>query len=503
MMDHMNPILPLMVAIPLLMTVVTLLLSKINKRIADYTAVFTTIATATLAFCLFGSDKQIYWVGGWFPPVGITLVFDGLTGLMLLVVNVIALFTMIYSISYMEKYTAKPRFYALFLLMLAGMNGVVVTGDLFNLFVFLEIASIASYGLVGFGVEHEELEASFKYLVLGTIGSTMILLGITLVYAQTGTLNMADAARMMQSLPVARTLAFASGAFMMGFALKAGLVPFHAWLPDAHPSAPAPVSAMLSGVFIKAIGVYAMIRVFFDVFSPTPIILNILMVLGAISAIIGGFLALGQWDMKRMFAYSSISQIGYIILAFGLGTNLGFVAGLFHLFNHSIFKSLLFLSSGSIEQATGTKNLRKLGGLSGKMPVTSTTMMAGAFSISGIPPFNGFFSKLLIILACVQAQNWVLAVITAGMSVVTLIYFLKAIRFSLFGDLPRQFDKIKEVPFPMAFSVIALAVLCLGVGIIYLVSPVFGDVLFQPAADVLMDGLRNNAAGFISTVLGG
>jgi len=485
------------------MTVITLILSKASARLADITAFITTLATAVLSFGLIGQSSNVYWMGNWFPPFGITLVYDGLTGLMLLIINVIAFLTIIYSLSYMEKYTAKPKFYALFLLMLAGMNGVVLTGDLFNLFVFLEIASIASYALVGFGVEHKELEASFKYLILGSVASTMILLGIALTYSMTGSLNMADIASTLSAMPAKTTMAFAAGVFIMGFALKAGLVPFHAWLPDAHPSAPAPISAMLSGVLIKALGVYAMVRVMFNVLGAAPAFQEIMMVLGAISMVIGGLLAVGQWDMKRMFAYSSISQIGYIFVALGLGTDLGILAGLFHLMNHSVFKSLLFLSTGSIEHATGTKNLRKLGGLSQKMPVTSTTTAIGALSISGVPPFNGFFSKLLIIIACIAAGRWFLGILAAGVSVVTLIYFLKAMRFSLFGELPTALAKIKEIPFPMAFSVITLAVICLGTGIAYLIAgSTFTGIFLRPATDALMDGLKNGSSNYIATVLG-
>ncbi len=486
------------------MAVLTLMLSKASARIADITAFLTTLVTAGIAFTLVGAPVSTYWMGGWFPPFGISLVFDGLTSIMLLIVNLVAFLAIIYSLSYMEKYTAKPKFYSLFLLMVAGMNGVVLSGDLFNLFVFLEIASIASYALVGFGVEHQELEASFKYLILGTFASTMVLLGIGITYSMTGSLNMADVANTLKGMPSTTSMAFAAGAFIMGFSLKSGLVPFHAWLPDAHPSAPAPISAMLSGVLIKALGVYAMARVMFNVLGAAPIYMDIMLALGALSMVVGGLLAVGQWDMKRMFAYSSISQVGYIVLALGLGTHLGMIAAIFHLLNHSIFKSLLFLSTGSIEHATGTKNLRKLGGLGQKMPVTATTTTIGALSISGVPPFNGFFSKLLIILACAQAGQWFLAALATAVSVVTLVYFLKAMRFSLFGELPKALKNIKEVPFPMAFSVITLAVICLGVGIAYLVAgPAFTEIFLQPAADALMDGIRNGSSSYINAVLGG
>ena len=186
---------------------------------------------------------------------------------MLLVVNLVAFLVAFYSISYMEKFTDKPRFYCLFLLMVAGMNGVILSGDMFNIYVFLEIAAISSYALVAFGTEKDELEAAFKYQVLGTVASCMILLGIAILYSLTGTLNMADIANVLAKNPSPNILIMVTGLFIMGFGLKAALVPFHAWLPDAHPSAPAPVSAMLSGVLIKALGIYAMIRILFNIIS--------------------------------------------------------------------------------------------------------------------------------------------------------------------------------------------------------------------------------------------
>lgn len=208
---------------------------------------------------------MVYAVGDWKPPIGISLVVDGLTMLTVLVVNIVALAAIIFSISYMQKYTGKVKYYTLFMLMLAGMNGVVITGDLFNMFVFLEIAAISSAALVAFGTEHEELEASFRYLVLGSVASMMILFGIAILYGYTSTLNLADMSRTLAQTGNRTVIAFVSGLFLMGFGLKSAIVPFHAWLPDAHPSAPAPISAMLSGVLIKSLGIYALIRITFNV----------------------------------------------------------------------------------------------------------------------------------------------------------------------------------------------------------------------------------------------
>lgn len=465
-------LLPLFVVIPL---AAAFLNSLIGKKVKGFSDVISSLATFSLAcisvysVLLFKETGVIvYKVGGWAPPIGIAMVMDGLTVFMVVTVNIIAFFISVYAINYMEKYTDKWIFYCLFLLMVAGLNGVIISGDLFNLYVFLEIAAISSYALVAFGTEHEELEAAFKYAVMGTLASSFILLGIAFLYSVTSTLNMAD-----MSLEIAKggsphIIMLVSVFFLMGFGLKSALVPFHAWLPDAHPSAPAPISAMLSGVLIKSLGVYALIRIFFSIFGVTPQILNVLMFMGALSMIVGVCLALGQWDLKRLLAYHSISQIGYVVLGIGLGTPLGIIGGLFHLFNHSVFKSLLFLNSGAIEYATGTRDLQKMGGLKEKMPVTSATSMIASMSIAGVPPFNGFWSKLIIIAACVQANHFGYAVWAVIASILTLASFMKVQRYGFFGELKDKLRDVKECPFFMKFSMIALAVICLAGGLLLL-----------------------------------
>lgn len=490
-------LLPLFVAIPLGSAFIVSLLGKKLKGFPD---TFSNLATFSLfsisllsLFLVKNTGTVVYKVGGWIPPVGICMVLDSLTSFMLVTINLIAFLVTIYSISYMERYTAKWKFYTLFLLMLAGMNGVIVTGDMFNLFVFLEIGAISSYALVAFGVEHEELEASFKYTVMGTVASCFILLGIALLYSYTSSLNMADISRTLAQRGGGQIVFFVSVLFIMGFGLKAALVPFHAWLPDAHPSAPAPISAMLSGVLIKALGVYALVRIFFNVLGMTAISSSILMVLGTISMVLGGLLALGQEDIKRLFAYSSISQIGFVVLGIGMGTPLGILAGLFHLFNHATFKSLLFLNSGSIEYATGTRDLRKMGGLTSKMPVTGYSSLVGSMSISGIPPLSGFWSKLLIILAAIQAKHFVFAAIAVLVSILTLAYYLKVQRLAFFGQLKNSLKGIKEVPLTMKLSMITLSIICIFGGL--LLIPGLQKNFLDLATQVLVNG--NNYAQVI------
>ncbi len=443
---------PLFVALPLAGAFLTVLLKKI-KGIPDTFGVMVTIGTFVMSIFavlqLEIGQKVICNVGNWggFQEVlgkivGIQLVVDGLTAFMLVVVNFIAFLVAVYSVNYMTRYTEKWQFYSLFLLMLAGMNGVLITGDMFNLFVFVEIASIASYALVAFGTGKRELEASFKYAIMGGIASLLILLGVIFLYSNTGTLNMADMTRILAGGDHPALLYFVFALFLTGFGLKAALVPFHAWLPDAHPSAPAPISAMLSGVLIKALGVYVIVRIFYTVFGFTHEISLVLMTMGAISMGVGALVALRQWDLKRLLAYSSISQVGFIMLGFGIGTPLAILGALFHLFNHSMFKSLLFLDSGAIEYEAHTRDLKEMGGLAKKMPVTNGTTIIGAMSLAGIPPFAGFWSKLIIIVAAVQANHMKLAAWAVLMSIVTIAYVLKAIRFAFLGELKKQFANI-------------------------------------------------------------
>jgi multicomponent Na+:H+ antiporter subunit D len=387
---NVQTLIPMFVAVPLGMSLLVQLAARRHQVLAEVLAILAMLML-TLMSCYSIGSSGIYHLGGWPTPVGIDMRLDPLAILLLLVVNIVGLAVSLYSVDYMRRFTARSHFYSLFLLMVTGMNGVILAGDLFNLYVFLEVAAIASYSLVAFGCAHEELEASFKYIVLGSLSSVLILTGVALVYGVTGTLNLAHIAARIAETGMDAPLLLAFGLFICGFSFKSALVPFHAWLPDAHPSAPAPVSAMLSGVLIKAIGIYVLARLAFNVFGVTDNELSLLRWLGLLSMVVGGLLAVGQDDIKRLFAYSSISQVGFIVLGLGIGTPLGIVGALFHLVNHAMFKSLLFLNAGTVEYATGTRDLNKLGGLNRMLPVTGATSLVASLSIAGVPPFSGFW----------------------------------------------------------------------------------------------------------------
>jgi len=492
--------LPYFVAIPLVAAFLLPIFGKKGKNAGTVVANAATIALFVLAIvCVAAGSDGVYAVGKWTIPFGINLVLDGLSSLMLLVVSLVSAAAMFFSIRYMEQYTAKTKYLSLFMLMVAGMNGVILSGDIFNLFVFLEIASIASYALVGFGTEHEELEASFKYMVLGSIGSMFVLFGVGLVYGNTGSLNMAYISEAIARSGPNVGLSFALALFIAGFGLKAALVPFHAWLPDAHPSAPAPISAMLSGVLIKALGVYAMARIIFNVFGITISLGWLLVVLGLLSMLTGAFLAMRQWDLKRLLAYSSISQIGYVVLGLGLGglilarggkvswASLAILGGLFHLANHAVYKSLLFLTSGSVEMSTGTRQLKEMGGLAEKLPITRATCTVASASIAGIPPFSGFWSKLVLVIAAIQGGFYWVAAVIVFVSLCTLLMYLKVQRYAFLGELPENMQEITEQRGSMLVAMVVLACLCVLMGLL-LLGPFQGSIL-DPAVKVLTDGV--------------
>ena len=503
---------PLLVALPLAGGFLMPIVGRLTKSHRAAAALPIAIACASLAIAvaLLGRPDEtiVYWLGGWSFPVGISMVIDGLSRLILIIIAAVSLLALVFSMDYMKHYTSPGLYYGLFLLMLTGMNGVVVSGDLFNMFVFLEIAGIASYALVAFGTEADELEASLKYMVLGVIASTFILVGIALMYNVTGHLNWAKVAEVLGtasgaglSLPMYVVAAL----FFMGFGLKAAMVPFHAWLPDAHPSAPAPISAMLSGVLIKASGVYVLCRLAFSVLGSHQTFGTLLVVLGTLSMVLGALMAIGQGDLKRLLAYSSISQVGYVVVAVGAGL-VGFAwakdspavaaaatlvvfGGLFHLMNHAVFKSLLFLCSGSIEQATGTRQLDQLSGLGRQMPVTGWTLRIGALAISGVPPFGGFWSKFFIIVGLVQlaAQGhwafYIPAVLAVATAAVTLVYYAKVQRSVLGGEPSDAARGAREAPVGMCVATVALAVLCLATALV--IFPTVRARLVDPAVRVL------------------
>ena len=426
---------------------------------------------------MMGGDIIAYWMGGRVPAggyaIGIALEVDALSLFFGLLVATAVFAAMLYSFSYMSHDDNEPQYYTLFLMLCGGVMGLVLSGDLFNMFIMVEILTFAAVALTAFrNSVYGALEAAFKYLVVGSIGSSCILAGTIMLYAQAHTLNFAQLSAMIPgNLNLATTVAYAL--LFIGFCTKAFLVPFHPLAADAHGAAPAPVSVLISGVLTKS-GLYGIIRLTYILFRTMNLgtVQFWLVFLGSVSMFVCVTMALAQHDFKRLLAFHSISQIGYVLTAAGLATALGVSAGLYHAMNHTLFKGLLFLCAGAVLHETGTTDLDKLGGLSKKMPHTTVLFLVGAFSISGIPPFNGFASKWLIYQAAyqkgVESGNIGFLLVTICClvtSTLTLASFVKVTQSVFFGQLPKEYENVREVSFGMRLAMGLLALLCIVTGL--------------------------------------
>ena len=483
---------PLFFALPLISAFLIPILGKIYKPLVWILSTVVSFALFILALYGIAVTQQlpmiVYKMGNWPPPLGIVMAFDSFSAFMVLIISIIVFTGSLFSLRYMSNYTGQWKFYTLFMLMTAGMMGICITGDLFNMFVFLEIAAISSYALVAFGVGAEELEASFKYIVMGEIGGLTFLLAIALIYAKTSTLNLADISTSLQVIRHTTFFSMTLGMMLFAFSIKAALVPFHSWLPDAYPAAPAPISSLLAGICTKVFGIYTTARIVFNVFGLTrandPMFFNILIGLGLLSIAFAGLTALNQKDYKRLLAYSSISQVGFIMLGFGIGNYYGVVGAILYILAHGLAKALLFLTSGSVVHATGTRDLQKLAGLGERMPTTAWSFRIGALSVIGLPPLVGFFAKLLIIMGAIKAGFIWLAILAIVLSVLSLAYLLK-IESSVF--MKKGKIDAKTAPFTMRIAMVFLVVLIVLFGIGF--QPII-DFVVGPAAHALLRGLE-------------
>ena len=478
--------------------------------------IVVTMLSVIVSFCMVCAlikpvllDGEIisYWMGDWTPvsgyAIGIGYEVDQLGLFFGLLVVFTVLMSAIYSIRYMERDDCLDRYYTLFLMMSGSVLGLVLTGDIFNMFIMIEIMTFTSVALTAFRNRSlGALEASFKYLVTGSLGSGFTLFGIALLYAQCHTLNMAQVSSILSGGEVTPTMMLAFTFMLAGFCVKSYTVPFHAPAADAYTAAPTSISMVFSGMVNKA-GIYGMIRLVYILFRAMDLsaLQLMLTVFGTVTMFVGVTMALAQHDFKRLLAFHSISQIGYVMTAAGLGTALGLTGGLFHAMNHTLFKGLLFLCAGAVLYATGTTNLDRLGGLSKKMPKTTICFLIGAFSISGLPPFNGFASKWLIYQAAyakaLESGNFVYALVTiiaVVVSVMTLASFIKVTQAVFFGQLHESCKDVKEVPLAMRLPMWIMSSLCIVTGVFY---EQIDKYLLHPAVDATL-----NVTKYIDVMMG-
>ncbi len=488
-----------------------LLAGKVNKKAAFPISLVTIFIQLLLSLSILKrvlTEGTIhYWLGGWSPPWGIEYVIDALNAFVLVVVLFMSFMCVIYSKRSIEQ--EQPHrivlFYVVFQLLITGLCGITVTGDIFNLYVFLEISALAAYALIAVA-SGRALKASYNYVIMGSLGACFFLLGAGFLYAVTGTLNMEDLSRLLPPLYENRAVQAAFVFFAVGLSIKVALFPLHIWQPDAYTYAPSVVSVIIATAMAK-VSVYALIRVIFSVFTVEFIRSYVgidiaLCWIAAIGIIAGSVLAIMQTNLKRMLAYSSVAQIGYIVLGIGLApmSAWGLVGAVAHILNHALMKGCLFCAAGAFIYKLGLRDIRDFEGLGKKMPYASFAFTIAAISMIGVPPCTGFASKLFLILASLQATEtlpvsgyfFVAVLLTSTLlnlayfwRVIDRIYFVKSEEGHEGGG---QEIKKADVPFSMVVPMLILAVLCIVVGILWLTNlplPFIEQVLADLGVGVL------------------
>jgi len=424
------------------------------------------------------------------------LTVDMVSVFFILPILIVGFASSIYSTSYMSHDTGLNSYYTLLSAMILGMIGVVSAGDFFTFFLFWEVMSISSYALVAFRKDRwEPVEAGFKYLVMSSAGSALMLSGIAIVYGIAGTLNFAGIALAMRTPVLASDpwLILAISLIIVGLGIKAAIAPMHTWLPDAHPAAPSPISSLLSGVMIKT-GVYGLLR-FYILFQTLHAYWSlILSILAFLTMFIGNLTAMFQTDIKRLLAYSSIAQIGYITFALSIGTIQSISAALLHVFNHAMMKGLLFMAAGAFYHATGSRDISVLEGVGRRMKLTGVILSIGLLAIAGMPGLNGFVSELLIVSAAIQQELYLQAALTIINFVISVAYYLRLLQRIMLKEPRSDLSRVEEAPATMIAGMVILASLCVFVG----VYPSMFISISELAGRVALD-----IGSYITSILGG
>ena len=415
-----------------------------------------------------------YAVGGWPSPWGIELRVDAANAFVLLAVTALSTLVLIYSKESVAKEIESDKhllFYTAHMLCLAGLSGILVTGDAFNLFVFLEISSLATYTLVSLASDRRCLTAAFRYLIMGTIGATFILIGVGMLYMKTGTLNMLDLSVRIHYFESSRTINTGLAFIMVGVGIKLALFPLHMWLPPAYTHAPSAVTAFLASTATK-VAVYVMIRFIFTVFGADHVFNQmdmdlILLVLAIVAILKCSYLATLQNNVKTVLAFSSVAQIGYMVLGISLVSAAGLMAGLIHIFNHALMKGALFMAVGAVFYRLGSVDVKDFRGLGKHMPWTMAAFTLAGLSIIGVPLTVGFVSKWYLVSAALEQGSWLVAVLVLLGSLLAVVYIGRILEAAYFHKLPDDADpeKVKEAPYLMLVPMWGLVIANLYFGI--------------------------------------
>jgi len=396
------------------------------------------LSAVTILVTVIKSGAIDYWLGGWQPPWGIAFRIDHLNAIMLVLISLLSMLAAIHAKKSIERELTEKTtpFWSLFLLLITGLLGICITGDLFNLFVLLEVASLSGYALIALG-EKKALYASFRYIIMGTIGASFYLLGVGYLYIATGSLNMADLAQLLPNLYQSKMVLVGFAFILLGLSIKMALFPMHVWLPDAYAFAPSAVSAAVAPLMTKVMA-YVMIRVMFTVFKPEFSIslfqVNDIMVwLGTIAILFGAIMALSQDDFKRMLTYVIVAEIGYIIGGVGIANAIALQGAVFHIINDALMMACLFFVAGHIMYRTNGHRIDDFAGMFKQMPVTAAIFTVGALAVIGVPPTCGFFSKWYLLLGGIAAQEWVYVAALLICTLINIALFFRVFDKGLFN----------------------------------------------------------------------
>ncbi|WP_419948594.1 monovalent cation/H+ antiporter subunit D family protein [Candidatus Palauibacter sp.] len=485
----------LQVVIPLIAAPLCIILRR--RGLALPFAVGVAWLTFAVSVALLGeviaSGVVSYEMGGWAVPWGIEYRVDALNAFVLLFVSGLGAVVLTYAPRSLADEIPPARHYlfcSLYLLCLAGLLGIAITGDLFNVFVFLEISALSSYALIAQGGRRQALPAAFQYLVMGTIGATFILIGIGLMYQMTGTLNMADMAARLPEVEGNRTVLVAFGFLTVGIGLKMALFPLHVWLPNAYAYAPSVVSAFIAATATK-VSVYILLRFMFSVFGLefSFLLLGLgraLMPLALAGIVVASTVAIFQQNVKRMLAYSSVAQIGYMVLGISFATTTGLTGGIVHLFNHALIKGGLFMAMGCVMLRLHSVDLEDMAGIGRAMPWTMAAWALGGLGLIGVPATAGFISKWYLIQAALEEYSVLIAVLVLFSSLLALVYVWRVIETAFFREPSERAREAREAPLSMLIPTWVL----LGATVFFGIYTRYSAGVAAQAAEALLGGLR-------------
>ena len=464
----------LQVVVPLLAAALAVLVPwrRLSWAIAFAGSVAAFLTAVGLLGRVMEGEEIRYALGGWAAPWGIEYRIDAVNALVLLIVSGIGVVVTPFALRSVERELDArriPLFYGAWMLCLCGLLGIAITGDAFNIFVFLEISSLSAYALIAMGSDRRALVSAFRYLIMGSVGASFIVIGIGLLYVETGTLNLADLAERLPALQGERTLLVAFAFLTVGTSLKLALFPLHLWLPNAYTFAPSAVTAFIAATATK-VAVYVLLRFFFTVFGTAysfgELSLGLWLLPLALAAIFTmSLVAIFQRNVKRMLAYSSVAQIGYIILGISFASVTGLTAATLHLFNHALMKGALFLALGCVMYRVGSVHIDALGGLGRRMPWTMAAFTAAGLSLIGVPLTVGFVSKWYLVLGALEQGMWPVAALVLLTSTMAVVYIWRVVEAAYFGEAPERAEPVREAPLSLLLPTWALVAANLYFGI--------------------------------------